>query len=187
MHLFEVILIAAGLSMDAFAVAICKGLATREFSVKRMLCVGAWFGAFQALMPSIGYFLGSSFAEYIVKFDHWVAFVLLCVIGINMIRESRECEDEVSDDMSFKTMFLLAVATSIDALAVGITFALKNVNEVYSYIIIGVITFVLSGIGFFVGNRFGMKYRSRAELVGGAVLIVIGLKILLEDLSVINF
>ncbi len=188
MGLIEVVMIAVGLSMDAFAVAVCKGLATKRFSYLSMLKVGVWFGAFQALMPLIGYFLGSRFEQYIVSVDHWVTFVLLGIIGFNMIRESCCCEEEANDDLSAWTLFLLAVATSVDALAVGISFAFLQGSSVpvgTSVTLIGVITLVLSSIGFFVGNRFGAKYRSRAELVGGIILILMGLKILLEHLGVL--
>ena len=188
MGLFEIITIAVGLSMDAFAVAVCKGLATKKFTVSRMLTVGVWFGVFQALMPAIGFFLGRSFEKYIKSVDHWVAFILLGIIGFNMIRESRSCEEEVCDDMSFMTMLLLAVATSIDALAVGISFAFLGLDcIVLTFVLIGVITLVLSGIGFAIGNRFGSKYKSRAELFGGVVLILMGFKILLEHLGIISF
>jgi putative Mn2+ efflux pump MntP len=187
MGLFEIIMIAVGLSMDAFAVAVCKGLATSRFTLKRALTVGAWFGGFQALMPALGFLLGTSFEDYIKSVDHWVAFVLLTIIGVNMIRESRSCDDEGCDDMSFMTMLLLAVATSIDALAVGISFAFLGLDSiVMTFVLIGVITFVLSAAGFWVGNRFGSKYKSRAELLGGIILILIGLKILLEHLGIIK-
>lgn len=188
MGLFEIVSIAIGLSMDAFAVAICKGLATKRFTFGRMVSVGLWFGIFQALMPAVGFLLGTSFEKYIKSIDHWVAFVLLGIIGFNMIRESRSCEDECCDDMSFKTMLLLAVATSIDALAVGISFAFLGLESIVSPVaLIGVITLVLSAVGFAIGNRFGTKYKSRAELFGGVVLILMGLKILLEHLGVISF
>ena len=188
MSLGEIILIAIGLSMDAFAVAVCKGLATEKFSVKKMLTVGVWFGFFQALMPAIGFFLGTNFEKYIKSVDHWIAFVLLGIIGINMIRESRSCDDDGCDDMSFVTMLLLAVATSIDALAVGISFAFLGLESIFMTVaLIGVITLVLSAAGFWVGNRFGSKYKSRAELVGGIILIIMGLKILLQHLNILKF
>mgnify|MGYP003305139605 CR=1 FL=1 len=188
MGFFEVLMIAIGLSMDAFAVAVCKGLATDRFSSRAMLRVGVWFGSFQALMPLFGYFLGSRFEKYIVSFDHWIAFALLSVIGFNMIRESRECEGDVDDDMRVTTMLLLAVATSIDALAVGISFAFLQGTSVSIYTaisLIGIITLVLSSLGFVIGNRFGTKYKSRAEAAGGIILILMGLKILLEHLGII--
>lgn len=188
MSLIELFLIAVGLSMDAFAVSVCKGLATQKVSGKHLLIVGAWFGGFQALMPAIGYLLGSSFQNYITSFDHWVAFVLLCLIGGNMIHESFSSSDESSSDDSFtaKTMFLLAVATSIDALAVGITFALlPNVNILTAVFFIGSITFILSGAGIKIGSIFGLKYKAKAEFSGGLILILIGAKILLEHLGLL--
>lgn len=190
MSLIELFLIAVGLSMDAFAVSVCKGLATRKISAKHLLTVGLWFGGFQALMPAIGYFLGSAFESYITSFDHWVAFVLLGFIGGNMIHESlsKDCNDSANDCFSIKTMFIMAVATSIDALAVGITFALlPDVNITAAVLFIGAITFVLSGIGLKVGNIFGLKYKAKAEFAGGLILILIGIKILLEHLGIINF
>lgn len=189
MSISELLLIAVGLSMDAFAVSICKGLATKKVGVKHMLIVGLWFGGFQALMPLIGYFLGSTFEEYITRFDHWVAFVLLALIGGNMIREALSGEEEKANDLlGVREMLTLAVATSIDALAVGVTFALlPGVNIAAAVSFIGVITFVISAAGIKVGNAFGTKCKSKAELAGGVILILIGLKILLEHLGVINF
>lgn len=189
MSISELLLIAVGLSMDAFAVSICKGLATKKVGVKHMLIVGLWFGGFQALMPLIGYFLGSTFEEYITRFDHWVAFVLLAIIGGNMIREALSGEEEkANDSLGVREMLTLAVATSIDALAVGVTFALlPGVNIAAAVSFIGVITFVISAAGIKVGNAFGVKCKSKAELAGGVILILIGLKILLEHLGVINF
>ncbi len=189
MNLLELFLIAVGLSMDAFAVSVCKGLSTRKINAKHYLSVGVWFGGFQALMPTVGYFLGSSFEKYITRFDHWVAFALLGIIGANMLKEglSGECE-EANSDFGFKTMITLAVATSIDALAVGISFALlPDVNILAAVLFIGVTTFILSGLGLKIGNVFGLKYKSKAEIAGGVILILIGLKILLEHLGVINF
>ncbi len=188
MSLIELFLIAVGLSMDAFAVSVCKGLAARKISVKHLLITGAWFGGFQALMPAIGYLLGSTFQNYITSFDHWIAFVLLCLIGGNMIHESLSNSDEVSTDSSFtiKTMFVLAVATSIDALAVGITFALlPDVNIIMAVLFIGIVTFVLSGAGLKIGSIFGLKYKSKAEFAGGLILILIGARILFEHLGII--
>ena len=189
MGLLELFILAVGLSMDAFAVSVCKGLSTQKLKTKHYLIIGAWFGGFQALMPTIGYFLGSTFEKYITSFDHWVAFVLLAIIGGNMIREGCSTEDgKANDSFSFKTMIVLAVATSIDALAVGITFALlPDVNIVAAVSFIGVITFIISAIGLKVGNIFGLKYKSKAEIAGGVILILIGTKILLEHLGVINF
>lgn len=189
MGLLELFLIAVGLSMDAFAVSICKGLSTQKLEIKHYLIIGAWFGGFQALMPTVGYFLGSTFEKYITSYDHWVTFVLLGFIGGNMIREGLSKEEEkANDSFAAKTMVVLAVATSIDALAVGITFALlPDVNIVAAVAFIGAITFIISALGLKVGNIFGMKYKSKAEIVGGVILILIGVKILLEHLGVINF
>lgn len=189
MGIVELFLIAVGLSMDAFAVSVCKGLSVRQLKPKHYIITGVWFGGFQALMPAIGYLLGSTFESYITSFDHWVAFVLLLLIGANMIKEGISKDDEeVNDSFSFKSMLVLAVATSIDALAVGITFALlPDVNIIAAVLFIGVITFVLSSIGLKIGNIFGLKYKSKAEIAGGIILILIGTKILLEHLGIINF
>lgn len=180
-------ILAVGLSMDAFAVAVCKGLAMKKMSWKNAVIVGLWFGGFQALMPAIGYFLGVRFADKITAIDHWIAFILLAVIGGNMIREalSKEEEEEVSAALDVKTMFLMAVATSIDALAVGITFAFLDQNMPVAVSMIGVTTFVLSMIGVKVGCVFGKKYKSKAELAGGIILILLGLKILMEHLDIL--
>lgn len=188
MGFIDIFLIAVALSMDAFAVAICKGLSVKKVQAKHVLTVGVYFGGFQALMPLIGFLLGFKFESFITSIDHWIAFVLLAIIGGNMIKEamSKE-EDEVNDSFSFRTMLPLAVATSIDALAVGISFAFLGVDIIEAAILIGITTFVLSGIGVFVGNIFGSKYKSKAELAGGIVLILIGLKILFEHLGIINF
>lgn len=186
MNLIELFILAVGLSMDAFAVSICKGLATKEVSVKQMGIAGLWFGGFQALMPLIGYFLGSAFAKSITSIDHWIAFVLLAFIGGNMIKEafSGEEEEDVSDSFGVKTMFIMAIATSIDALAVGVTFAFLSVNIVPAVSFIGITTFLFSFVGVKIGNVFGSKYESKAEFAGGVILILIGLKILLEHLGV---
>ncbi len=189
LSLLELFLIAVGLSMDAFAVSICKGLSTKKLTARHYLIIGLWFGGFQAIMPAIGYLLGSTFERYITAVDHWVAFVLLSLIGAGMIREalSKE-EDRVNDSFAPLTMLLLALATSIDALAVGITFALlPDVNIAAAVSFIGVITCVLSAIGLKVGNVFGLRYKAKAEFVGGAILILIGLKILLEHLGILSF
>ena len=188
MGIAELFLIAVGLSMDAFAVSVCKGLSTKELKTKHYFTVGVWFGGFQALMPAIGYLLGSTFESFINAFDHWVAFALLAIIGGNMIKEALSGEDEkVDDSFDAKNMFILAVATSIDALAVGITFALlPDVNIFAAVAFIGVITFLLSALGLKVGNIFGLKYKSKAEIAGGVILILIGVKILLEHLGIIN-
>ena len=189
MSILEILLLGIGLSMDAFAVSICKGLSTKRLQTRHYLIIGAWFGGFQALMPTIGFFLGSTFEQYITAFDHWVAFVLLAAIGAGMIKESLSKEESNgSDSFSFKTMLLLALATSIDALAVGITFALlPDVNVPLAVCLIGITTFVCSAAGLKVGNLFGLKYKAKAELAGGIILILIGLKILLEHLGVISF
>ena len=191
MGLIELFLLAVGLSMDAFAVSVCKGLSTQKLTWKHYLTIGLWFGGFQALMPTIGYFLGSTFESYITSVDHWAAFVLLAIIGVNMIREGLrkdEPEEDQNASFSFQTMLVLAVATSIDALAVGITFALlPGVNLPAAVSFIGATTFLLSAIGLKVGNVFGLKYKSRAEIAGGAILVLLGLKILFEHLGVLSF
>ncbi len=186
MSLFSLFVIAVGLSMDAFAVSICKGLAMQKINLKKAGIVGLWFGGFQALMPAIGYLLGSQFEQYITAIDHWIAFVLLSLIGASMIKEALSKEEECANaSLDVKTMFLLAVATSIDALAVGVTFAFLQVQIVPAVLFIGVTTFVLSAIGVKVGNVFGVKYKSKAELAGGIILIVMGVKILMEHLRVL--
>ena len=186
MGLLELFILAVGLSMDAFAVSVCKGLAMPKISVKKAVIVGIWFGGFQALMPALGYLLGPQFKDSITAVDHWIAFILLGIIGGNMIREacSGECEKE-NDSLDIKTMFLLAVATSIDALAVGITFAFLKVNIVAAVSFIGATTFIISAAGVKIGNIFGTKYKAKAELAGGVILILLGLKILLEHLGVL--
>ena len=191
MHLLDVLLIGVALSMDAFSVAICKGLSLRRADAKHLLIAGAWFGGFQALMPLLGYYLGSAFSAVIQQADHWIAFVLLALIGGNMIRESFSEDEELNDDFGVKTMLLLAIATSIDALAVGVSFALteqttQGLGIEASVLIIGLITFALSAAGVKIGNVFGSRYRAKAELCGGIMLILIGLKILLQDLGVLH-
>ncbi len=189
MSLYELFIIAVGLSMDAFSVAICKGLSTGQLKKKHYLVTGAWFGGFQALMPAIGYLLGSTFSEKINAYDHWIAFILLVLIGANMLREafSKEEEDDESEksgnSFGFKSMLLLALATSIDALAVGVSFALlEGVNILAAVLFIGAVTFILSAVGLKVGNAFGLKYKKKAEIVGGLILIVMGAKILIDHL-----
>lgn len=184
MGLLELFILAVGLSMDACAVSICKGLATQNVKLKHMGLAGLWFGGFQALMPFIGYLLGTAFEKYVTSIDHWVAFVLLGAIGGNMIKEAfSDDENEADGSFGIKTMFLMAVATSIDALAVGITFALlPDVNIIAAVSFIGVITFILSALGVKLGNVFGAKYKSKAELAGGVILIILGAKILIEHL-----
>lgn len=189
MNFIELLLIAVGLSMDAFAVSVCKGLAVKQLSSKHLLITGAWFGGFQALMPALGYLLGAAFESYITSFDHWIAFVLLSFIGGNMIHESldKNCSTESDHSFSAKTMFVLAVATSIDALAIGITFALlPGVNIGTAVLSIGIVTFILSAAGLKAGNLFGLKYKAKAEFAGGLILILMGIKILLEHLGLIT-
>ena len=187
MSLIELFLIAVGLSMDAFAVSICKGLSVRKAEPRHSLIVGAYFGGFQALMPAIGYVLGRQFESLITSVDHWIAFVLLGIIGGNMIREALKGDaEEMDDSFTFRTMLPLAIATSIDALAMGVTFAFLQVQIVPAVLFIGVTTFVLSAIGLKVGNVFGAKYKSRAELFGGVVLVLMGVKILLEHLGILG-
>ena len=170
MSIWEILLLGVGLSMDAFAVSICKGLSVKKVKWQHLLCVGA-------------YFLGTTFSNLIDQFDHWVAFILLAIIGVNMVREAlSKDEDETNDDFGFKTMLLLAIATSIDALAVGVTFALEGTDIALAACLIGLTTFTLSPIGLLVGNRFGLRYKSKAELVGGLILIAMGFKILVEHL-----
>ena len=188
MSLLDLFLIAVGLSMDAFAVSICKGLALRKIKLKHCAICGLWFGGFQALMPLIGYLVGYRFQDLVTGYDHWIAFVLLLLIGVNMIREAlgHGGEDEADPSLGVKTMLLLAVATSIDALAVGVNFAfIPGTNIVAAVCFIGATTCVLSMIGVKVGNVFGVKYKSKAELAGGAILIFLGIKILLEHLGVL--
>lgn len=189
MNIFELLLIAVGLSMDAFSVSICKGLTTQRFSWRTALACGLWFGSFQALMPVVGYFLGAQFQEMIETYAHWIAFGLLFLIGTNMIREAvwgKKEKDENNGFLDFKTMFLLAIATSIDALAIGVSFACIQVNIWIAISIIGVITFLFSILGVKIGNVFGSKYEKSAEIIGGIILILIGLKILFEHLGIIN-
>lgn len=191
MSIFEIILLGIGLSMDAFAVAVCKGLAMDKITVGKCSIVGLWFGFFQALMPFIGFWLGALFKEYIDRFDHWIAFVLLALIGVNMIKEalSKDEEGGSGGSLAFKVMLVMAIATSIDALAVGVTFAfLLSFSEMlFAILVIGVTTFLLSAVGVKIGSIFGVKYKSKAELVGGIILILLGIKILLEGLGVLNF
>ena len=187
MSIIEILLLAFALSMDAFAVSVCKGLATKQLGVKQMCIVGAWFGGFQALMPLLGYLLGTQFEQFVTSVDHWIAFVLLGIIGGNMIREAlSKDEDKLDGSLAFKTMLLLAIATSIDALAVGITFAfLPGTRIVPAVALIGSITFVFSAAGIRLGYVFGLRYKSKAEFAGGVILILLGTKILLEHLGVL--
>ncbi len=187
MGLFELLLLAFGVSMDAFAVSICKGLSMKKADLKAMSICGAWFGGFQALMPLIGFLLGSLFAEAIEAIDHWVAFVLLGIIGINMLKEAFSDEEEEHDaDLSVKAMFVMAVATSIDALAVGISLAMAgNVNIVVAVSLIGVTTFAMSAMGVKIGNIFGSRFEKKAQMAGGIILLILGTKILLEHLGIL--
>lgn len=189
MSLLTLFVTAVGLSMDAFAVAICKGLAMKKLSWKKALVIGLWFGGFQALMPTLGYLLGTRFQQAVTAIDHWIAFILLSLIGFSMIREalSKDQDDGVNDSLDVKTMFLLALATSIDALAVGVTYAFLQVRIVPAVTFIGVTTLVLSIAGVKIGNLFGLKYKARAEVAGGTILIVMGTRILLEHLGLLDF
>lgn len=213
MGLIELFVLAVGLSMDAFAVAVCKGLSLQKINKKSMIIVGAWFGFFQGLMPLIGYLIGINFRHYIVSIDHWIAFVLLVAIGINMLKEAFSKDDEelensksqtegyvilentvmenevIEDNVNhlgFKKMLLLAIATSIDALAMGVTFAFLNVDIIPAVCFIGIVTFILSAIGVKIGNIFGVKYKSKAEIAGGIILIFLGTKILVEHLGLLD-
>lgn len=186
MGVSELLILSVGLSMDAFAVSVCKGLSLGRTDIKEMALAGVWFGGFQALMPLLGYFLGIGFSGFAAGFSHWIAFILLSVIGGNMIKESfgNSEEDYENSSMKASTMFLLAVATSIDALAVGVTFAFFEVKIAAAVLMIGVVAFLFSAAGIKIGSIFGAKYRSRAELIGGVILVLLGIKILLEGLGV---
>ena len=184
--IWTLLILAIGVSMDAFAVSICKGLAMKQIKFKHMLIVGLWFGGFQALMPLIGYFLGIQFETYITAYDHWIAFILLAFIGGNMIKEALSNEEETADaSLAVKIMLVLAIATIIDALALGVTFAFLQVNIWEAVSFIGVVTFLFSVAGLKIGNVFGTKYKSKAEFVGGVILILLGIKILLEHLGIL--
>lgn len=191
MGFLEIFLIGIGLSADAFSVAVCKGLNMRKLNLKHTYIIALFFGGFQAIMPLIGYLLGTNFADYIEAFDHWIAFVLLGFIGgkmaIEAIRDKDDDEEEKTDVLKIGELTVMAIATSIDALAVGITFAFLKVNILLSVLLIGVTTFALSLGGVLIGNKFGAKYKSKAELAGGIILVLIGVKILLEHLGIINF
>ena len=187
MDLLSLFILAVGLSMDAFAVSICKGLAMDRVTLKKAGIVGLWFGGFQALMPAIGYLLGSQFEQFITAIDHWIAFILLGIIGASMIKEALSKDEEhATASLDVKTMFLLAVATSIDALAVGVTFAFLQVNILAAVLFIGMTTLILSMIGVKVGNVFGLRYKAKAEIAGGIILILMGIKILLEHLGILG-
>ena len=193
-YFIEAFLIGIGLSMDAFAVSVCKGLSMTRVNRRHCLIIGLFFGGFQALMPFLGWLAGTAFADHVAALDHWIAFVLLAYIGGKMIfealQEGSETEEAAQSDppLDLKELLLLAIATSIDALAVGVTFALlPNVNIIVAVLFIGCITFILSGVGLKIGNLFGLRYKSKAEFAGGLILILIGLKILLEHLGIIHF
>lgn len=188
MGIIEQLGMAIALAMDAFAVAICKGLTVKKIKPRHLVITGLYFGGFQALMPLIGYFLGVNFRQYIETVDHWIAFALLVIIGANMIKEAFSKDEELhTDDFSFKSMLPLAVATSIDALAVGVTLAFLKANVISSVSLIGIITFLISAAGVLLGKTVGCKFKSKAELLGGIILIFMGLKTLLEHLGIINF
>lgn len=182
MELAEILIIAVGVSMDAFAVSICKGLSVQNIRPGHAGITALWFGGFQALMPLLGYFLGVSFTDFVSSVDHWIAFILLGIIGGNMIKESFHKEDccNVDPDFSFRTMLAMAVATSIDALAIGVSFAFLKVNIWQAVLLIGITTALFSGVGVYIGNIFGSRYKSKAEFAGGFILIAMGLKILLD-------
>lgn len=187
MGILEIFFIGVGLAMDAFAVAVCKGLSMKQIEWKKAIIIGLYFGIFQGVMPVIGYFLGSTFENLVTQVDHWIAFALLAFIGGNMIKESFGDDNEKSNsNVDFKTMSVLALATSIDALAVGITFAFYEINLLFVVSIIGITTFILSLIGVKIGNKFGSKYQNKAEFIGGLILILMGLKILIEDLGILQ-
>jgi putative Mn2+ efflux pump MntP len=186
MTIIDLILISFGVAMDAFAVSIGKGLTMKKLDCKNILLVGLYFGGFQALMPTIGYFLGKNFEVFITSIDHFIAFILLLIIGINMIKESIKGEDEnINDKFDFKTMIPLAIATSIDALAIGVTFSFLKVDLFLSVMVIGIITAIISMIGVIIGKQFGNKLEKSSQIIGGLILIFIGLKILLEHLNII--
>lgn len=187
MELWELFVISVGLSMDAFAIAICKGLSVEKLEKKHLVIVGLWFGGAQALMPLLGYVLGTGFRFWIEQIDHCISFALLCIIGFSMIRESREQCKPMNNSFSAKVMLPLAIADSIDALAAGITFAFLEVSILPAVLLIGSITFLLSAMGVWLGNRFGEKYRSKAELAGGIILVIMGIKILMEHLGILVF
>ena len=187
MDLLSLFILAVGLSMDTFAVSICKGLAMDRGTLKKAGIVGLWVGGFQALMPTIGYLLGSQFEQFITAIDHWIAFILLGIIGASMIKEALSRDEEhATASLDVKTMFLLAVATSIDALAVGVTFAFLQVDILAAVLFIGMTTLILSMIGVKVGNVFGLRYKAKAEIAGGVILILMGIKILLEHLGILG-
>lgn len=182
----ELFLISLGLAMDAFSVAVCKGLSMKKNDIKKAVIIGLWFGFFQGIMPAFGFYLGNTFEFFIDSIDNLIAFILLSFIGINMVREAfKKDERSINDDISFKCMLILAIATSIDALTVGITFAFFNIDILFATLMIGIVTFILSIFGVRIGNKFGDKYEKRAQISGGVILICLGLKNLLEHFSLI--
>ncbi len=191
MHTFEIILIGIGLAMDAFAASICKGLSMKKLNIKHMLVIALYFGGFQAIMPLIGWVLGSQFQRYIVSFDHWIAFALLAFLGtktiVDTIKDKDEDSEKIESVLNHKELFLLAIATSIDALAVGVTMAFLNVNLASAVSIIGIVTFCICVFGVLVGNMFGSTFKKKASFAGGVILILIGFKILLEHLGIWMF
>lgn len=194
MGFLDLFFIGTGLAMDAFAVAVCKGLCMRKINYSHAVIIALFFGGFQALMPLVGWLIGKQFEQYITSFDHWIAFILLLIIGGKMAyeaifgkEEAEACDTDAQNRLNYKELFTMAVATSIDALAVGVTFAFLNINIWTAISIIGVTTFVMSFIGVVIGNKFGSIYKKKAEIAGGVVLILIGLKILLEHLGVVSF
>lgn len=183
MSFVEVFLIGVGLAMDAFAVSICKGLSIKKITYKKVITIALYFSIFQALMPLIGYLVGSTFESLITAIDHWLAFFLLSIIGINMLKESKnKNSDNINDKVDFKTMFVLAIATSIDALTIGITFAFLKTNIINNILTIGITTFIITFFGAIVGNRFGSKYEKKSQILGGIILVLMGLKILIDHL-----
>lgn len=184
MNILEILLIGISLSMDAFAVSICKGLSMNKIVYKKSIIIGLYFGLFQALMPLFGYLFGNTLRSLIISIDHWIIFLILFIIGINMVTEKNE-EDNLNSKIDFKTMMLLAIATSIDAFAVGITFSFLDINILSSITIIGITTFIISIIGVIIGNKIGNKYQRKAKILGGLTLIFLGVKILLEHLNII--
>lgn len=185
MSIFELFLIAVGLSMDALAISVCKGLSVEKIQKKHMIITGLWFGGSQAVMPLVGYILGASFQSFVENIDHWIGFVLLTIIGIHMIKESGEEIKKLDDSFAAKVMFPLAIADSVDALAAGVTFAFREIHILPVVLLIGITTFVLSAFGVKVGSKFGERYKSGAEVLGGIILIIMGTSILLQDLGIL--
>ena len=185
MGFLELFIIAVGLSMDALAISICKGLSVEKIQRKHMIITGLWFGGSQAVMPLLGYLLGTGFQSFVESIDHWIGFILLTLIGIHMIKESREETEKLESSFGAKVMFPLAIADSIDALAAGVTFAFREVHIILAVVLIGITTFALSAVGVKVGSKFGERYKSKAEMIGGSILIIMGVTILLQDLGIL--